>query len=194
MTKLWLVRHGHTDYNLEGRYNGVTDIPLSKYGMQQAEVLAGTLAKNGVRYAAVYSSSKLRARQTAAILNRGLDVPVSVDERLREIDLGVWEGMSYGDVDRKYPREVEGRRTNAAHVRAPGGESALEVAQRMVAATNDIVQAHPQGDVIVVAHGVALATLILTAQGLPLDAVYDSMPPHAQAVLVEWEGVKGVVV
>ena len=130
MTRLWCIRHGHTIWNIEERYNGLTDIPLDTFGVEQAEVLSKQLAGNGVSYQAIYRSHLERARQTAEIINKRQKLPVFVDPRLREIELGEWEGRTYRDIDREFPREIEERTSNAARVRAPGGESALEVARR----------------------------------------------------------------
>ena len=139
MTRLWCIRHGQTIWNLEERYNGLSDIPLNPVGVERAEALSKQLAGNGVVYRAIYSSHLQRARQTAGIINKRQDLPAFVDERLREIELGAWEGKTFREIDISYPQEIAQRASNAAVVRAPGGESALEVAQRMAAAANDIV-------------------------------------------------------
>jgi broad specificity phosphatase PhoE len=193
MTKLWCVRHGHTIWNIEERYNGLTDIPLDSFGVQQAEVLSERLAQNAIAYQAIYSSHLQRARQTAGIINERQNLPVFEDQRLREIELGEWEGKTFREIDIQFPQEISERTTNAAYVRSPGGESALEVAQRMVDAANDIVRSFPEGDVIVVAHGVSLAALILTAQGKSLAEVYHSLPEHLEPVPVEWDLSRKIV-
>ena len=193
MTRLWCIRHGQTIWNLEERYNGLSDIPLNPVGMEKAEALSKQLAGNGVVYQAVYSSHLQRARQTVAIINKRQDLPAFVDERLREIELGAWEGRTFREIDLEYPQEIAERTSNAAVTRAPGGESALEVAQRMAAAANEIVRSYPEGDVLVVAHGVSLAALILTAQGLSMAGVYHSLPGHLEPVTVEWDLSREIV-
>ena len=187
MTRLWCIRHGQTIWNLEERYNGLTDIPLNPVGVERAEALSKQLAENGVVYRAIYSSHLQRARQTAAIINKRQDLPAFVDERLREIELGAWEGKTFQEIKIKFPKEVAERTDNALYTRSPGGESALEVARRMAAAANEIVTSYPEGDVLVVAHGVSLAALILTAQGQSLARVYHSLPGHLEPVTVEWD-------
>jgi broad specificity phosphatase PhoE len=187
VTRLWCVRHGHTIWNLEERYNGLSDIPLDAFGIEQADELSKQLAQNGVTYQAIYRSHLDRARQTAEIINRRLNIPVYVDERLREIELGEWEGRTFREIDVAFPSEIAQRTSNAAHVRSPGGESALEVARRVTAAADDIVRAYPDGDVLVVAHGVSLSSLILTARGETLDQVYFRLPDHLVPVPIEWQ-------
>jgi len=185
MTELWLVRHGLTDWNLEGRYQGQSDAPLNETGMAQARQLAEKLA--GVRFEALYSSDLQRARQTADILANHLGLKVRLDHRLREICQGEWEGQLVGDIMSRYAAEVEKRRADPYGARPPGGESVSEVAARVWAAVDDICQRHPAGKVLVVSHGLALATFIARAKGAPLAQVYSLIPENAEAKIVEWQ-------
>ena len=186
MTRFWLVRHGETNWNVEGRYQGTTDISLNDRGKSQAKSLGQLLAANGVPFQAVFSSQLSRARETAGIIARCLDLPVCVDKRLQEIDLGEWEGELFTEVREQFPERVKERLTNPASTRAPGGESALEVAQRMVEAADDIAACHPGEDVILVAHGFSLTVLAAVANGGSLDAVYTSLLSHADPLIIEW--------
>ena len=114
MTRFWLVRHGETNWNVEGRYQGTTDIPLNDRGKSQAESLGQLLAANGVPFQAVFSSQLSRARETAGIIAGFLDLPVFVDKRLQEIDLGEWEGELFTEIREQFPERVMERLTNAA--------------------------------------------------------------------------------
>ena len=100
MTELILVRHGQTDWNVAGRYQGQTDIPLNAVGLQQARALADKLPRRP--YAALYSSDLARAAQTAKLLASALDLPVRFDRRLREICQGEWEGKSLQQVSEQF--------------------------------------------------------------------------------------------
>ncbi len=186
MTRFWLVRHGETNWNVEGRYQGTTDISLNDRGKSQAESLGQLLAANGVPFQAVFSSHLCRARETAGIIARFLDLPVFVDNRLREIELGEWEGELFTEIREQFPESVKERLTNAARTRAPGGESAMEVALRMSEAAADIAACHPGEDVILVGHGFSLAVLAAVANGGCLDAVYTSLLSHADPLIIEW--------
>ncbi len=188
MAILWLVRHGQTDWNLAGRYQGQSDIPLNATGLAQAADLAKQLA--GSQFVALYSSDLKRAQRTAEILGESFDLMVQVDPRLREICQGEWEGKNYQELVRQYSSaQVEGiRNPTRLAVAAPGGESTLQVAARMKASADDIVARHPFGPVLVVSHGFALATLVCQAEGISLAEIYQHIPDNARATIVQWKG------
>lgn len=184
MTQLWLVRHGQTDWNVEGRYQGQADKPLNANGLAQAEQLAAQL--DGRRFEALYSSDLLRARQTAEALSRKTGLAVQIDPRLREINQGEWEGELAVVIRERYEIQLAGRRADPINGRPPGGESASEVAARVRAAADDIARRHPHGAVLVVSHGLALATLIARADGIPLEKVYSVIPDNAAIRILLW--------
>ena len=120
------ARHGETDWNFEGRLQGHTDRPLNAYGREQAEALAGRLAREDV--AAIYASDLARARETAEIVGERLGLPVVVDPDLREKNWGTWEGLT----------SEERLRVELA------GESTAEHRERTVRAVERIVERHPR--------------------------------------------------
>lgn len=184
MTELWLVRHGQTDWNLEGRYQGRSDVPLNTIGLDQVRDLANRL--RGKRFVAIYSSNLKRARQTAEVLEAKLGLPMIVDQRLKEACLGDWEGKLFKDISEDYVDEMEERRKNPVHARPPGGETVAEVASRVAQVADDIVRSYPVGPVIVVSHGLALATLICQAKRLPLSMAYSIIPNNVKPAVIEW--------
>jgi broad specificity phosphatase PhoE len=184
VTTLWLVRHGQTDWNVEGRWQGQADPPLNTEGRAQAEALAARL--NGIAFAALYASDLQRARETADVIARKIGRPVSLDARLREINQGEWEGMLSEQVQREYPAEWAARALDPLRARAPQGELVAQVAARAWAAADDIVRAHPVGPVLIVSHGLALATLLCRARGLPLEAARELIPDNVQPEVIEW--------
>ena len=184
--QLWLVRHGQTDWNIQGRYQGQSDIPLNAVGQAQAADLAAQLA--GQTFTAIYSSDLQRASCTAQAVGDAVNLPVRLDDRLREIDQGEWEGMDYRDIVRQYAGLMEQRAQAAESFRAPGGESIPEVVQRVASAADEIACAHPGGRVLVVSHGVALAALICRAGGISINEIYSHIPHNAQPVVVQWPG------
>lgn len=183
---LWLARHGQTDWNLEGRWQGQSpEAPmLNETGKQQA--LAILEQALDLDFSAIYSSDLPRAQQTAELLARSLDLPVSLEPRLREMDLGLWEGMLYDEIRTQYPLEFARRLRDPMHTRAPGGESPLDVAERVVPATNEIAARHPGESVLIVSHGISLAILACHAQDTPLECVYEYIPENAKLYQVKW--------
>ncbi|MCS6827860.1 MAG: histidine phosphatase family protein [Caldilinea sp.] len=184
MTEFWLVRHGQTDWNLQGRYQGQADPPLNETGVQQAQAVAEALT--GRCYAALYSSDLERARVTAGIIARRLGLEVIVDPRLREVNQGAWEGLLVTEIQERYPLEWEARQRDRLHFRAPGGESIEDVAARIWTAMDDIARCHPHKAVIVVSHGLALATMLCRVQDIPLAQARELIPNNAEIVRLEW--------
>lgn len=189
MNDLWLVRHGQTDWNLERRYQGHSDTPLNAAGLEQAARAAEVLAVEmlaGHRYAAIYTSDLQRARTTAEIIGRRLGMTIHIDSRLREVNLGAWEGMIVTDIQARYPAEWEARQQDRLYARPPGGESTFDVAARVLPAVDDLMARHAGGSLILVSHGLALATVLCQAQGLPLESARELIPDNAQAQRVIW--------
>lgn len=186
MTTLLLIRHGQTDWNLQGRYSGQSDIPLNQTGRDQACVTADALAQKPPDV--IYSSDLLRARETAQLIARACNLPVYTDARLREIHQGVWEGMHFDDIKSRFAERFSQRQADPLAVAAPGGETVGQVRERVLAAVRDIVQRHPHGRVAVVAHGLALALVKAEATNHPVEQVWDLIP---QNCLVEELNVPG---
>ena len=184
MTALWLVRHGQTDWNAAGRWQGQSEVPLNAQGRAQAAALAARL--NGTPFEAVYSSDLPRARVTAEIIAQQLGLPVRCDGRLREINHGQWEGLLGSEIPARDPAAWAARERDPLHTPSPGGESPVQVAARVWAAADDIARAHPAGPVIVVSHGFALATLLCRARGLPLEQARELIPENVQPEVIEW--------
>ena len=185
--RLWLVRHGQTDWNLDGRYQGQSDVPLNATGLAQAAAFAASLC--GKRFDALYSSDLARAYQTAEVIAACLGLPVQADPRLREINQGEWQGRTLDEIKGIFNNEgPQARKVTIDPVttRAPGGESVWEVSQRMAQAADDIARRYSTGRVLVVGHGLALATLYCQAEGFPLGQVYSHIAENTQATIIHW--------
>jgi broad specificity phosphatase PhoE len=182
--RLHLVRHGQTDWNLEGRFQGQADPPLNATGRAQAEALAEGLIVDPLH--ALYTSDLERARQTAAALAIRTGLVATPEPRLREVHHGAWDGLLLAEIRARYPREWAQRERRPETVRPPGGETVAEVAARVAAALDDIARRHPGGNVLVVSHGMALATALCRVRGLPLGRARDLIPPNAELVTVAW--------
>ncbi|OIN86944.1 MAG: hypothetical protein COS37_03945 [Anaerolineae bacterium CG03_land_8_20_14_0_80_58_20] len=186
MTELWLIRHGQTDWNLTGRWQGQAPHAPGLNDMGRAQTLALLDQLQDVDFSAIYSSDLPRARQTAGLVAEPLGLTVTSEPRLREMNLGAWEGMLSSDIEIQYPHELEERKRDPFHARTPNGESPLEVAERVIAAVDEIAGKYPNASVLIVSHGVPLAVIICHAQGFPLDEVYEHVPENAKPYRVEW--------
>jgi broad specificity phosphatase PhoE len=164
MSRLYLVRHGETLWNREGRIQGGQDVPLGPRGLAQAEALAAWLAGRPVSQ--VVSSDLVRARATAQVIGDRLGLPVRLDPDLREMAYGAWEGRTQREL------AMEAGTGFAAFVRdsrraPPGGESFLQVARRARRAAQRLLE---EGDeVVAVAHGGSIRAILCWALGLPLS-------------------------
>lgn len=152
---LTLVRHGETDANLEGVWQGSTDGALTERGRRQASRVAHYLGERHAEAAALYTSPLRRAHDTALAIAGSLGLSPRVEPALAEYHLGSWEGKSYRELHESHRLWDEIRRDPdfAPH----GGESPRQVTERVSAALRRIVAGHPGERVIVVAHGGALA-------------------------------------
>jgi broad specificity phosphatase PhoE len=185
MTIFCLVRHGQTDWNLEGRYQGQSDIPLNEVGRAQAYTLARQLKEQS--FTAVYSSDLKRAIETGVIIAKALGMSVTIDSRLREINQGEWEGQLVEVIKARYVELWQQRSVDPAGVRPPGGETVGEVAHRVYKALDDIAHLHPNGNVLITSHGLALATIICKDKKIPIGQAYDVIPDNAEPAWVHWK-------
>ncbi|MCH4171039.1 MAG: histidine phosphatase family protein [Lactobacillus sp.] len=173
MTKLYFVRHGKTQWNLEGRYQGGQgDSPLLPQSYQDIVSLGKFL--NHVKFSRIYTSPLPRAKMTAIFLKEALgqDAPIIINENLREFNLGKMEGMKFKDVAAKYPKEL------AAFRNAPGnynpsrisGETFPELIARMQPVIKHAVRLDKSGqqNLLFVSHGAALVALIQSLLATPI--------------------------
>ena len=181
---LWLVRHGQTDWNQEGRYQGQLDLPLNPAGREDARRMAAILAARPL--AAIYCSDLLRARQTAEVLARVTGAPLILEPRLREVALGDWEGQLFSDIRARYPEEIRLRLLQPLHSRPPGGETLWEVWLRVKSAVDEIAARHPGQEVAIVAHGLSLAVLIAYKEDHDLSQAFKRIPENGTPIRIEW--------
>lgn len=170
-TEFWVVRHGESTWNVDGRYQGQTDVPLSAVGVLQAATLAERLT--GQRFAAVYSSDLRRASQTAAMVAERLDgcPPVQVNAGLREIDVGELSGLVIQDIRTRFPAYLQALAADPWSTRRPGGESMEDLFERCGEAFHAIRVAHPGERVLVFTHGGVVRVAVgLALGGVPANA------------------------
>lgn len=168
---IFLARHGETEWNRVGRWQGRTDIPLSDVGRAQAQALRQRVSGRGI--VRVYASDLGRARETADIVAIALGLaPVTLDARLRERGFGCFEGLTRAECEVHHP-EAWARYLADRRSTPPDAEPQGEVVARMMAALTEIAAAAPpDGAVLAVSHGGAIRSFVHAVTGAippPLD-------------------------
>lgn len=164
--ELWLVRHGESTYNAEGRYAGWSDPDLTEAGVAMASALSPRLA--GIRFDGIWRSDKVRTERTALLA--GFSVAL-VDKRLREVDFGEMEGRTYFEVG----EELRHRLRSFSDFQAPGGESTAQVRSRV----QDFLGGLPAGRHLVFSHGGWIRCVLA-------ECGTDRFPDKAEICRVKW--------
>ena len=165
MLKVFLLRHGETQYNADGnKYCGLTDISLTDLGFHQAAIVNSQL--KGIEFDAVYSSPLTRAKLTAELAT---ETKVLTDPRLIEMDFGLWEGKTKEQFIPENEQLWNNWLTNPAVTRAgQTGENATQVIQRMDDFFGEMILRHPSGKIVVVAHNGVNRLYLAHKLGMPL--------------------------
>jgi broad specificity phosphatase PhoE len=179
VTTILLARHGESDWNVELRWQGHANRPLTRRGRAQADALADRLETYPL--AAIYSSDLRRALDTArAVAGRhGIDVVTRRD--LREVDVGSWSGRSRAELESRFPEQIA-RWENGAKG-WDDGESYEQMAARIVRAVGEIAAEHPDDHVLVVSHGGSVRAVHAHALGMEFHAYRRSAPVEPNARL-----------
>lgn len=167
-TLIYLVRHGQTTWNIERRFQGQLDVPLSEEGMRQAEAVAAWLGNQPIPFGAIYTSDLLRAKQTAEAIGKRLGLEPEPVRDLREIHVGDWQGMLSTEIESRYPGQLERWRNESHLFRIPGGETVQEVQARMLAWYAEAIRARRGQAIVVVSHGMSLKGLLAALSGWEL--------------------------
>lgn len=165
-TRLIVVRHGETTWNAERRWQGHLDSPLTPQGVSQAESLARRLMHQ--RFSVLYTSDLGRAYQTANIISAATGHEAIPDARLRERNLGIFQGRTGDEIRAAYPEHYQ--RYRLPDYVLPGGESPRQQVERNVACLEEIAQKHFGESIVVVTHGGVLSGLFRHVLSIPLDA------------------------
>jgi len=169
--RLWLVRHGLTDWNVQQRFCGHSDIPLSARGREQSLWIAKQLLKENI--SVIYTSDMMRACETAEIIasQRASAVQIKTSPVWREMDFGEWEGLTYAQIEEQFKDQI-GFFVDPEHHSPPHGESLTHLQQRVMDAFSSIVRSDEillKGDVVIVSHGGPLRILLCSILGIPLQ-------------------------
>jgi alpha-ribazole phosphatase len=167
LTRVFLIRHGETEYNRTARIQGQLDIELSDKGRAQARLLGQRLRAEGIE--AVHASDLSRARETAEIVCREAGLSITAfHPDLREIAFGRWQGHSMAEVEKLYPEDVARWLQDTTTNAPPGGESYVALQERSWRRVEAIAEAHPGETVAVVAHGGVVKSVLCKVLGIDL--------------------------
>jgi len=178
-----LLRHGQTPMSVQKRYAGRTDAPLTDTGVRQAVAAAKRLAPAGI--AAIVTSPLQRAVRTAEEVAAATGVPVLADDGFRETDFGAWEGLTFAEVQERWPAEMAAWLADP-EVAPPGGESLAGVNERVTAALRRVLAARERQTVLVVSHVTPIKTLVAAALLAPPAALYRMHLDVAALSRIDW--------
>lgn len=182
--RLYMVRHGQTNWNSEGRLQGHTDIPLNEEGLRQAESIGRRLSR--IELSAVYSSDLQRAAQTARAIADFHGLEVTATPYLRESCLGEWEGLTADEIVARGDEQLwNDYRKDSTAYRPPGGEPYQQVWDRLMVVRDLIVGAHPKGHVAVVGHGGSMRALLSDALGSDIRSIRRMSLDNASLSIIE---------
>jgi broad specificity phosphatase PhoE len=178
-----LVRHGETDWNVEGRVQGHVPTSLNPRGRKQVETLRDSLINEDMR--AIYTSDLPRTVETAQIIRHSRAIPLYHCPELREQFYGRWEGRTYKEIEAEEPQEYAEFLQGGASAIPPEGESTKDLMRRIAQFTARVRTTHTQGTFLMVGHGGSLRALILYLLDLPMTAFWRMRLAPASCTVVE---------
>ena len=170
MTKVIFIRHGQTEWNVTGRYQGQSDVKLTEEGKKQAEKLADNFPV--AKMDAIYASDLCRAMVTAETIAAKFGLKVQAEPAFRELSFGDWEGLTYQQIVDKWEEAMANFLQHPDVLEIPGGESFPAVQQRAMKRLNELIEKHDGQTIVVVAHGAVLRTMLTAALHMPLQYLW----------------------
>lgn len=172
MTKIIIIRHGHSLSNKAGTFTGQLNIDLSETGFRQAELTSKFVIDN-YKVDAIYSSPLFRAYNTVKPISEHFNVPIVKDDRLKEIYGGKWEGMKFDDISKVYPKEHSNWKNDIGHTRCPDGETMGDVTERVKSFYSQMLKDNDGKTVVVCAHAGVIRATQCMMQGVDLYSMKD---------------------
>ena len=186
MTTIYLTRHGQTEWNVEGRMQGSLDSPLTAVGEEHARLLGERLADIKIDY--FYSSPSERAYHTAQLIRGDRDLEILTDDRLKEINMGDWEGKLANEIEKEDLELFHSFWYNPQLYISKTGESFHEVKARVTPFLEEIITKHPKDHIMIVTHTVVLKTLMAYFDERPIEKLWEPPfmhPTSLSKVIVE---------
>ena len=170
-TRIHLIRHGQVEGHDQPRYNGQTDVALTDLGVEQYHRLKERLADYPV--SACYTSDLTRCVTGAGIICGQFGIEPVRRSELRELNIGVWEGLAWQEIQSNWPEEWQARLADLVNYRVPQGENLLDVEARVMPVIHEIIERHKGQELLVVGHGGVNRIVLLNAIGAPLAGMFN---------------------
>ena len=188
--KLLFLRHGDIGEQYQDRYIGSTDVSMSPLGHQQVRAVRSLLGKG--KPCNCISSPMIRCRETAAVVMETADMDFTVDPDLREIDFGLWEGMTVNEIQEAFPGEMDRWAEFKADFTFPGGEKIADFRSRIIGAARRL-ETHPADTIVVCTHGGVIRFLICHFLGLRARQYILFKVKHGSVTTIELFGGSGIL-
>ncbi len=169
-TKLYLVRHGETVWNVEDKMQGVKDSPLTEKGIEHARQLGKSFKNLSISIDKIYSSDLGRAFDTAVLIGKTLNIDICKDERLRERNMGIFEGCSWDYVREHYPEEFAKTVSEDNDYRIPEGETKSEYVEKISSFLDYIAKNHEGEKILAVTHRGFINFVLRIVLSIPFNA------------------------
>ncbi|WP_418789915.1 alpha-ribazole phosphatase [Phosphitispora sp. TUW77] len=183
-TRLYIVRHGETEWNKTLKYQGHRDIPLSEEGRSQSVKIAKRLSAEKLHTA--YSSDLSRALETAQIISEYHSLTVKPVPELRETNFGLWEGLTHSEIDKQFHEAMKVWFKNPKDNKIPGGESLGEVAERCQIGLDQILAENPGKNVLLAAHGGIIRIIIAAVLGISVNDYWKIKQDNVALNIIEF--------
>lgn len=184
---IYLVRHGETQYGNEKRYLGHTNCELSVTGKKQAVYLAEVFEPSNVPIDHIFSSDLIRCKKTIQTVFP--DRAIIYSDLLREINMGIWDGLTFDDIKLKYPQEYALRGENLAHFAPKQGESFLQCQIRAVHVLQSILKT-TKGNIVICSHAGFFRSLLCYLQNIDLNRMFEITLDYASISILSYEDSK----
>lgn len=186
MTRLHLIRHGQVQGFEQRRYNGHADVALTDLGVEQYHLLKDRLADSHI--SACYSSDLTRCRIGAGIICEQFGIEPTFRSELREVNIGVWESLTWQEIQSRWPEEWQARLNDLVNYRVPQGENLLDVEARLMPVVREILERHRGQEILLVGHGGVNRIILLAAIGAPLAKMFNIEQNYGCLNMIDYYG------
>ena len=175
MAKVYIVRTGQTTWETQERVESTAGAPLTAQGKRTVQATAEQLTKE--RIGAIYAGTGEAELQTAKLLAKVLDLKVRKNQDLREIDYGLWQGLTVEEIKRRQPKVLKQWNVDPSSIRPPGGETIQEARERLIAAVREIIKRRKNGPALFVLRPIAAALVRCTFEVGRIESMWNYVAP-----------------